>query len=127
MFIFARFEELRSSQGVTKAYIASALNRTPTLIQDWKKGKSEPSDEQLAVVAEILRTTPAYLRGETNIKNQPADDGLVNDDPELTELLQTLQDRPEFKMLFHTFKSATKEQIEAIVTAWEVRNNVKEE
>ena len=84
-----------------------------------------PSD-RLAMIADYLGVSTQYLiDGETK-KDQPGE-GLVNDDPELTEYLQELQSRPEMKMLFHTFKTATKEQIEAIVTAWEARNNIKGE
>ena len=72
MFSFDRFEALRASKGITKKYIADALNRTPTLIQDWKSGKSAPNKEQLRIVSNILGTTPEYLSGETDEKNPPA-------------------------------------------------------
>ncbi len=127
MFRYDRMNELAKEQGIKKAHLCRLMGKSQYYLRDAEKVKTDMSDENVQIIATALHTTPAYLRGETDIKNQPADDGLVNDDPELTELLQTLQDRPEFKMLFHTFKSATKEQIEAIVTAWEVRNNIKEE
>lgn len=63
LFIYERFEALRASRGITKRFIAQSLGRSPTLCQDWKMQKSQPSDEQLAVVARILGTTPDYLRG----------------------------------------------------------------
>ena len=66
LFIYERFEALRASRGITKRFIAQSLGRSPTLCQDWKLRKSQPSDEQLAVVARILGTTPEYLRGETD-------------------------------------------------------------
>lgn len=72
MFIFDRFEELRKEKGVTKAHITSKLGRTQTLCQDWKAGKSQPSGEQLRIVAEILGTTTAYLTGESDEKERPA-------------------------------------------------------
>ena len=43
----------------------------------------------------------------------------MNGDAELTAYLEELRKRPEMRMLFHTFAGATKEQIEAIVKAWE--------
>ena len=111
LFIFARFEALRIEKGVTKSYIARALDRTPTIVQDWKQGKSSPDDEQLAIVARILQTTPEYLRGETDdpeIKTPAAHgDGriaefenavnlLFADNPEkLSTLLDALANEPE--------------------------------
>ena len=71
LFSFDRFEALRSSKGITKKYIADALDRKPTICQDWKNGKSAPNKEQLQVVADILGTTPEYLSGETDDKNPP--------------------------------------------------------
>ena len=56
----------------------------------------------------------------TETKKSPSEDG------DLAEYLSELRDRPEMRMLFHTFKGATKEQIEAIVAAWEAMNGRKE-
>ena len=39
----------------------------------------------------------------------------VNADPELTEYLQQLRDRPELRMLFSLTKNATKQDVEAAV------------
>ena len=63
MFIYSRFESLIHETGVTKASIARRIGRTPTVCQDWKAGKSEPSADQLQIVAAALGTTPAYLTG----------------------------------------------------------------
>lgn len=71
MFIYSRFEALIRETGVTKASIARRIGRTPTVCQDWKAGKSEPSADQLQIVAAALGTTPAYLTGATNKKRSP--------------------------------------------------------
>ena len=72
LFSFYRFEELRIEQGKTKSHIAKLIDRTPTVVQDWKLGKSEPNDEQLEIIARDLQTTSAYLRNETDEKEIPA-------------------------------------------------------
>ena len=71
MFVYDRFETLRKQLGITKKFIADAIIRTPAVCQDWKYGKSEPNDDQIMVVANILHTTPAYLRGETDDNKPP--------------------------------------------------------
>lgn len=68
---YNRFEALRAEQGITKKYIAEAINRTPTVCQDWKSGKSSPNEEQLKIVADILHTTVDYLQGYTDVKEKP--------------------------------------------------------
>ena len=110
MFIYERFEALRKSRGITKRFIAQSLDRSPTLCQDWKLQKSQPNDEQLAVVADILGTTPAYLRGETDeVSPAPAQDG------ELAELLTSLREREEMRMLFKLAQDASPEDVRQAV------------
>ena len=58
MFIYSRFEALIRETGVTKASIARRIGRTPTVCQDWKAGKSEPSADQLQIVAAALAQRP---------------------------------------------------------------------
>ena len=62
MFIYSRFEALIRETGVTKASIARRIGRTPTVCQDWKAGKSEPSADQLQIVAAALGTTHRPVR-----------------------------------------------------------------
>ena len=110
LFIYERFEALRSSRGITKRFIAQSLGRSPTLCQDWKMQKSQPSDEQLAVVARILGTTPDYLRGETDeVSPAPAEDR------ELAELLSSLREREDMRMLFKLAQGASPEDVRQAV------------
>ena len=112
LFIYERFEALRASRGITKRFIAQSLGRSPTLCQDWKLRKSQPSDEQLAVVARILGTTPEYLRGETDEVSPvpaPAEDG------ELAELLSSLREREDMRMLFKLAQGASPEDVRQAV------------
>ena len=71
MFIYTRFEELVDELGIKKTFVAEKLGKSPSICQDWKRGKSQPSATQLQIVAEILDTTPEYLTGETEKKEKP--------------------------------------------------------
>jgi len=104
LFDYERFEKLRASKGITKKFIAQALGRSATICQDWKQRKSQPSEEQLKVVAEILGTSPAYLMGE----DVQADTAL---DDELMELLTTLREREDMRMLFKVIEGASPEDV----------------
>ena len=108
MFDYERFEELRRSRGITKKFIAESLGRSATLCQDWKMKKSQPSEEQLRTVAEILGTSPAYLRGEDVPAAHEMDD-------ELTELLSSLREREDMRMLFKLAKDASPEDVRQAV------------
>lgn len=108
LFDYERFEELRASKGITKKFIAQALGRSATICQDWKQGKSRPSEEQLRIVAEILGTSPAYLMGE-DVEPVPADE------EELMELLSALREREDMRMLFKLAQDASPEDVRQAV------------
>ena len=108
LFDYERFEELRASKGITKKFIAQALGRSATICQDWKQGKSRPSEEQLRIVAEILGTSPAYLMGE-DVEPVPADE------EELMELLCALREREDMRMLFKLAQDASPEDVRQAV------------
>ena len=102
MFDYDRFEQLRASRGINKKFISGALGRSPTLCQDWKQRKSQPSPAQLRRVADILGTTPEYLTGESD---DPVPDPA--DKAELERLLSALREREDMRMLFKVAENAT--------------------
>ena len=109
LFDYDRFEQLRRSKGITKKFIAQSLGRSATLCQDWKQHKSQPSQVQLQQVADILGTTPAYLMGEADEPSTaPAAD-------EMTQLLTTLREREDMRMLFSLAKDASPEDVRQAV------------
>lgn len=118
--LYNKIAELCHFRGITIAEMCRQTGISQGTMSDLKYGRqASVSAKKLDKIANYFGVTASYLLG--------TDEDSVNNDPELTEYLQMLQSRPEFKMLFHTFKSASKEQIEAIVTAWEARNNIKGE
>jgi len=108
LFDYERFENLRASKGITKKFIAQALGRSATLCQDWKQGKSKPSEAQLKTVAEILDTSVAYLMGE-DVQASPAAD------EELNALLSSLREREDMRMLFKLARDASPEDVRQAV------------
>ena len=109
MFDYERFEELRASRGITKKFIAQALGRSATICQDWKQRKSQPSAAQLKVVAEILGTSVEYLMGE-DVQAAPAPM-----DEELEQLLTSLRQREDMRMLFKLARDASPEDLRQAV------------
>jgi transcriptional regulator with XRE-family HTH domain len=108
LFDYERFESLRASKGITKKFIAQALGRSATICQDWKQGKSRPSEGQLKIVAEILDTSVAYLMGEDVQPAPPADE-------ELMALLTSLREREDMRMLFSLAMDASPEDVRQAV------------
>lgn len=97
---------------------AEEMGMKRSVVTAWKNGRS-PRAATLQRIADYFGCSTSELLDE---KECP-----LSEDRELAEYLSVLRERPEMKMLFHTFSGASKAEIEAIVLAWEARNNIKEE
>ena len=62
-----RIFDILDQRGVKIQYLASVLEIKASRVYDWKRGKSAPSDKELAIIAKELDTTVSYLRGETDL------------------------------------------------------------
>ena len=99
---------------------ADSLGVSGNLVTTWLSGRNTSYKKKLYQIASVYGVSVEWLKGETDERKPRA---LVNDDPELTEYLDELQNRSEMRMLFSVSKSATKEQIEAIVRMIEAMQN----
>lgn len=107
---FDIYSELCAAKGKTVYKVTQELGLNRSAVAKWKNG-SKPNGTTLEKMAEYFGVTTDYLLGKES--------GPVDVTDELTEYLQELKSRPEMRMLFHTFAGATKEQVEAIVKAFE--------
>lgn len=58
-----RLKELRIEKGVTQAEIAKILHMSKMAISHWEKGNSEPSIDQLKILATYFGVSVDYLVG----------------------------------------------------------------
>ena len=99
---------LRRQRGLTQAELAAQLGLSKSAVSMYERGRREPELELLQAMADLFGVSVGTLLGR---EDQP----LVNGDPELTEYLESLRDRPELRMLFSVTKNAAKEDVEAAV------------
>lgn len=111
-----RVKQICKERGIAVSKLERDLGYGNAYVSQLRKGKF-PAD-RLHQIAEYLNVSPEYLMTGEETKKAPGTEA----EGELLEYLEELRTRPEMKMLFHTFKGATKEQIEAIVAAWEAMN-----
>lgn len=62
---------LSKERGISQAFICNKLGLSRNYLSEVKKGKTSLSDDRLIIIADILNTTPEYLKGETDIKEKP--------------------------------------------------------
>ena len=116
MTFYEKYRMQCAKKGVSASAAAKAIGLSNAAATGWKNGK-EPQDVTIQKLADYFGCTVDDLKSDK--AKEPAGGELVNGDADLTEYLEELRTRPEMRMLFHTFAGATKEQVEAIVKAWE--------
>lgn len=61
-----RLKELRKEKGVSQVDVAKMLSMSKMAISHWEKGNSEPSIEQLKILAQFFDVSIDYLVGYTD-------------------------------------------------------------
>ncbi len=105
MTVGDRIKIRRKQLGISADLLASKVGVSRSTVFRWEKGDIEkvPGDT-LVPIAKALGVTPSFLMGwEADYE--------VAQDNEMAELLQTLRERPEIKMLFEAGKKATPETV----------------
>ncbi len=102
-----RLGALRRQRGLTQAELAARLGISKSAVSMYERGNREPELDLLEKMADLFGVGVSALLG----REEP----LVNGDPELTEYLESLRDRPELRMLFSVTKNAAREDVEAAV------------
>lgn len=78
MIRYDRIQELVNLCGKKKSFLSEAMGFSSRYLIDAKKQNTNIADEPLQILAKELKTTPEYLRGETDdpgIKKAPATEG----------------------------------------------------
>ncbi len=88
-----RVLQLAKEKGISQAFICGKLGLRRTYLSEVRMGKDSLPDDRLAIIADLLNTTPEYLKGETDIKEKPAGkftDGLSDYDARLLDWFHSL-------------------------------------
>ncbi len=72
MVTIDRTRNLARERGISLTFICRQLGLNNVYFIDREKAGKEIPDSKLEVIAEVLFTTPEYLRGETEEKERPA-------------------------------------------------------
>lgn len=85
-----RIEALAKEKGMSLSFLCGKLGLARNYLSEVKKGKTKISGDRLAIIADILNTTPEYLKGETDIKEKPAGNKADELDQEFSDLIAQL-------------------------------------
>lgn len=94
---FDKIKELSKKYGLKQGYICEQIGKTRTFLRDASYGKTTITPNNLAIIADLLHTTPEYLMDETDdpapIKKESSQtEELSPDVKELVELVKSIND-----------------------------------
>lgn len=95
-----RITNLAKEKGITQAFISSKIGVHRNWLSCVRRDNVKISDERIAIIADILGTTTAYLKGETDDpspdnKKSPSEVDELLQQPDITELLALYRSLPE--------------------------------
>ena len=67
-----KIKTLAKEKGLKLKYICAEIGVSETYLGNVKSGKDRMTEQRLEKIADILNTTPEYLRDETDIKEKPS-------------------------------------------------------
>lgn len=118
MSFFTNYETLCRRKGLSPSGAAKLLGIPSSNVTQWKHG-STPRAEVLADIAQFFHVPVSYLLYGGEEEKKP----LVNNDEELTEMLEAVRDDPDLRMLFSVTKGATKEDIQRAIKIIQMLKN----
>ncbi len=72
--IVQQIKACAKQQGITQTFLCAQIGKRATYLNEVRLGKDRIRDSEIEAIAAILRTTPEYLKGETDDPS-PADSG----------------------------------------------------
>lgn len=80
-----RIFDLLDKKGIEQKAFAKEVGVSPSIVSNWRKGKSNSYNDHLVKIAQVLGTTTADLLGEQNENSPlPEEGGLLADYDALT-------------------------------------------
>lgn len=106
--------ELMRQRNITAKQLSEATGISAGNISDWKSGRSKPSMEKLAILADYFHVSTDFLVGVKS--GQQMDDNLrmVVVDDELDELVTALQSVPELRQILMRIKGCNVQTLRKI-------------
>lgn len=108
-----RLNSILQKRNLSQADLSKMTGIRSSSISDWLKGKYEPKQDKIAIIAEALNVSPVWLIGyDEPSTNQPE---CYYVDAETAEYAEMLRTRPEMRMLFSASRGISKEDMEKAV------------
>ena len=101
-----RIFELADQKFNEQRLFAAAVGVTPSIVSEWRRGKSASYNKHLRKIADVLGTTTEYLL--TGSRPEPVGSDLSAEDE---TILRQLHDSPDLRVMFSLTSKASPEDI----------------
>lgn len=101
-----RIFELADQKFNEQRLFAAAVGVTPSIVSEWRRGKSASYNKYLRKIADVLGTTTEYLL--TGSRPEPVGSDLSAEDE---TILRQLHDSPDLRVMFSLTSKASPEDI----------------
>ena len=106
--VAARIFSLADEKFKEQKDFANAIEKTPSMVSQWRMGITKSYQKHLPQIAKALGTTTEYLL--TGSKPESVDAGTLS--AEDKEILRQIHDRPGMRVMFSLTSKATDEDVE---------------
>lgn len=91
-----KIDELAKEKGIKSSFICSSLGKSESFLRQVRAERCKISENDLAIIADILDTTTDYLHGKTDKKEKPGEiAGLSENEIELLNLFRQLSSQEQ--------------------------------
>lgn len=91
-----KIDELAKEKGIKSSFICSSLGKSESFLRQVRAERCKISENDLAIIADILGTTTDYLHGKTDKKEKPDEiAGLSENEIELLNLFRQLSSQEQ--------------------------------
>lgn len=106
--VAARIFSLADEKFKEQKDFANAIEKTPSMVSQWRMGITKSYQKHLPQIAKALGTTTEYLL--TGSKPDPVSAGTLSAEDQ--EILRQIHDRPGMRVMFSLTSKATDEDVE---------------
>lgn len=108
-----RLRECRERAGFSQKQVAVILKLSGPSVSNWENGKTNPTHENLARLADLYQVSIDYLMGRD--EEQDAPDGMTDDEREMWELREAARRDPDRRVLLKLAKNGTAQDVKQAV------------
>lgn len=109
--VLQRILDKKEELGITDVKMQKDLGIYASAFSEWRSGRSKSYSKYISQIADYLGVSADYLLGTDTIKVVDEERNIIVLDDDTLEIIRSLRERPEMKMVFSTMKKATKEDI----------------